>query len=165
MAPPCGERCFQQPWKLSWSPLTGHKSKTPHRPLYSVWQFLLNKKAFNDPMRISYQHLRGVGGGCRQTKHRYSPDVFSSEPNTCLIWIFSLASCLTGSLVEETEDEDEVWAFWTEEDPIWAPVAEYMSDMPAEWKNPYSLSKTSCYYFQMFHESRGLCSSLCIVSF
>lgn len=61
VAPPCGERCFQQPWKLSWSPLTGHKSKTPHRPLYSVWQFLLKKKAFDDPMRISYQYLWGEG--------------------------------------------------------------------------------------------------------
>lgn len=76
----------------------------------------------------------GVGGG-GQTKHRNSPAVFSSEPNTCLIQIFSLASGLTGSLVEETEDEDKVGGFWTEEDTIWAPVAEYMSNTTAGWKN------------------------------
>lgn len=77
------------------------------------------------------------GGG--QTKHRNSPAVFSSEPNTCLIRIFSLASGLTGSLVEETEDEEKVRGLWTEEDTIWAPVAEHMSNMAAGWKKCLSL--------------------------
>lgn len=50
-----------------------------------------------------------------------------SEANTCLIWIFSLASWLTGCSVEEAEEEEEegrVTGPWTEEDTAWTPVAE-----------------------------------------
>lgn len=101
------------------------------------------RKAFDDLMWIPYPHLVVVG---RQTKHRNSPAVFSSEPNTCLIWIFSLASGLSGSLVEETEDEDKVRGFWTEEGTIWAPVAEYMSNVTAGWKMPkFVFLETSLY--------------------
>lgn len=81
-----------------------------------------------------------------EKKHINSPAVFSSEPNTCLILIFWLASCLTGSLVDETEDEDKVGVFGAKEDTTWAPVAEYVSDMPAVWKMlKYVLLETSHY--------------------
>lgn len=125
LSPSCGERCPQQlwTWMLYLSPLTDHMSKTPHRLLYTVCQFLLNDKAFDDLIIQDNfinicNHIYRLYIYIKNTEHRYSPNDLSSEPNTCLIWTFSMASWLTGGLVEEAEEEDGVTGFWTEEDTI-----------------------------------------------
>lgn len=128
LSPSCGERFPPQNSTLFSSSPSHHKCKTPHQLWYTVWHFLLCHKTWWS----GYLFLHFALTFAFIIRKFHSPSDFSSEPNACLIWIFSLASRLTGGLAEKAEEEEEeeeqggrATGFWTEEDTIWTPVSEH----------------------------------------